>query len=161
MARKARRRLPRAVKKTLRDQKHQEYAAEALAPLQQQPSVLFKPPSVQRVPLQLPASTSSGSEALVSARTSRSPDDLLQSMGKQVLVGQQMAGACNFWIELKEDILGGLQIRLSLAGGLVSASLIAKSKEAEALLLERLPQLEEQLRKRGMRVGQVEVMLQS
>lgn len=160
MARKARRRLPRAIKKTLEKQQYEKHAVEGLAPLQQQPSVLSKPPSVKQVPLQLPAFTSSDSEALVLAQASQRPDDLLRAMGKQVLVGQQMAGACDFWIELKEEILGGLQIRLSLGQGQVSASLIAKTKEAETLLLERLPLLKKQLRERGMRVGQLEVIFQ-
>lgn len=163
MARKAKRRLPRAIKQAIAEQQRQEYAAEPMDPVQQQPAVLSKPPSVKCAPLLLPESTSRDdeTEALVRSRRSARPDELLHSMGQQVLVGQQVAGACDFWIELKEEILGGLQIRISLAQGRLSASLIAKSRESERLLLLRLPELREQLRERGMRVARLEVIRQS
>ena len=159
MARKSKRRLPKAVKKAIEEQQRQEYAAEVLEPIQRQPAVLERPPTVRRAPLLLPASTSTDSEALVPSRASARPDELLRTMGQQVLVGQQIAGACDFWIELKEEILGGLQIRLSLAGGRLSASLIAKSRDTERLLIRRLPELETQLRQRGMNIAQLEVVV--
>lgn len=158
--RKARRRLPRAVKQALQEQKKSE-PSEELAPLAQRNPVLVEPPQVRRVPALLPASTSEAPEALVKAPSRPKTDDLLQRMGQSVFVGQQIEGACEFWIELKEEILGGLQIRISLAKGRVSASLLVLSEETEALISQKLPQLKQQLRLRGMAIDTIEVFVQS
>lgn len=155
--RKARGRLPRAVKQAIKAQRD-DAVHEDLAPLLPPPAVLRKPPGVRQPP-QLPASTRGEPSALV-ASSSR-PDTLLRAMGEQVLVGRQLEGACEFWIELKQDILDGLQIRVSLLHGRLSATMIVTSDATEALLRQRLPQLQRKLRARGLTVEHIEILVHS
>ncbi len=162
-SRRAKSRLPRAIKEALRAQEQAQTPTPVVPPpMQPLPPILDRPPEVRQAPKLLPASTTSpgDTEAVVPyrSRASLSPDRLLQTMGEQVLVGQRVEGACEFWIQLKEEILGGVQIRLSLAGGFVSATLIAADPGTQRLLEERLPQLDRQLRKRGMKVASIDVI---
>jgi flagellar hook-length control protein FliK len=157
--RKAQRRLPRAVKQALQQQ-NKPAPTEDLSPLERRNPALVEPPRVRKTPVLLPASTSNEPEALVHAPRPQT-DALLQQMGQSVYVGQQIEGACEFWIELKEEILGGLQIRISLAKGRVSASLLVQSEDTKALITKKLPQLKQQLRLRGMTINTIEVLVPS
>ena len=157
--RKAKRRLPRALREALQEKERNISKAEGIPPIEKTPTLLTRPPEVCRAPEINPYPSDSDSTALVPTRKQIPADRLLQSMGQQVLLGQEVAGVCDFWIELKEDILGGVQIRLSLSGGQLSATLIIGSKENEDLLQERLPVLQKQLKDRGLRIKKLDIVL--
>lgn len=159
--RKANRKLPRAVQHRLAEQQKEPMTAESLSPLPTRTPVLAKPPHVQR-PALLPTGQHNEPTALLPASLPRrDTDELLSMMGQQVLLGPQVQGAFEFWIELKQEILGGLQIRISLAKGRISATLLVHSAETEQTIVQKLPLLQQQLRLRGMSVDKIEVCVQT
>jgi hypothetical protein len=158
--RKASRKLPRVVQQALAEQQEDAHSAESLPPLQTRTPILAKPPHVQRPPLLLPEPQQKPSALLPASTSGQRTDELLGLMGQQVLMGPQVQGAFEFWIELKQEILGGLQIRISLAKGRISATLLVHSAETEQQILEKLPILQQQLRLRGMSVEKIEVCRQ-
>jgi flagellar hook-length control protein FliK len=157
--RKGTRRLPRALQQTIDEQKRDAKKIEAIPPLAHKPAIINQPPEIIRSPEITTPDQSTSSTALVAV--SRSPDQLLSKMGTQVLLGRQMEGACEFWIDLKREYLGGVQIRLSLQKGRIQASIIVNSPESEKLIRSRLIDLKRQLNKRGLTVDTIDVILNS
>ena len=156
--RKAKRRLPRAMREAIQEKERNISKAESIPPITNTPAFLTRPPEVRRPPELKPYQDDSNSTALVPTRKPIPTDRLLQSMGQQVLLGQEIEGVCDFWIELKEDILGGVEIRLSLSSGRLSATLFVGSRESEALIQERLPILEKQLINRGLSIKKLDIV---
>lgn len=158
--RKANRKLPRFVQEAVAEQQQTTVAVEPLPPLSRKTPILAKPPEVRRAPRWLPAHNHETTALLPAPPNRQDPDELLRVMGQQVLVGPQIQGTFEFWIELKQEILGGLQIRISLANGCISATLLVHSAETEQQILQKLPLLQQQLRLRGMSVDKIEVCVQ-
>lgn len=89
---------------------------------------------------------------------------LLHKIGASVLVGHQPDAdeddpACTFWIDLKEEILGGIQIRISLRPGRrIVASMLVTTQATESLIRERIPRLRQRLQRRGLHLDEIEVI---
>ena len=87
---------------------------------------------------------------------------VFEKIGSQALVGQHPAGGNEFWITLKPQVFGGLQLRISInLEGEVSASMIAPTHAIKHTLKRHLPALRRHLQKKGHKVGKVEVIVKS
>lgn len=80
----------------------------------------------------------------------------IESMGEQVLIGEDN-GAHTFWIDLKHEILGGLQIRVSTRHRQVSATILAPNTTIQTLIETRLVELKAMFLQKGIQVKQLSV----
>ncbi len=157
MARRGRRSLPRSVQKSLAPTQEAPIAS-TFAPLNTSQNILQKRVEVVRPPD--PNQEPPVEEEPVTALVPQKPGALLQQMGAQVLLGgQQGQGTSEFWIQLSDHILGGLEIRLHWEQGFLKATLIARSVEIREQLQKRMPQLMALLQTKGLRVGELSVEL--
>ncbi len=140
----------RRIKKLLEKRKKRSQRVEPIAPISPVSRLHYPPPPVVRTPEQQPETT---------ALAPRQPTEIiLKKMGKNLLVGHQETGAFEFWLDLQEQFLGGLQIRLNFKGGKVSASFLVANAEIEEFVIARIHILKLKLQERGFRIGEIEVI---
>jgi hypothetical protein len=134
--------------------------------------VLQRPPGVnQPAPKALPApahlasdeddvpSLAQGQPALPPP-TREDAEHILQKAGARVLVGREADDACTFWIDLNEDYLDGVTIRVTLKPGRrITARLIVSSSQTEAYIRKHIAQLHTRLQRRGLHLDEVEVIV--
>ncbi|MCB9637832.1 MAG: flagellar hook-length control protein FliK [Myxococcales bacterium] len=186
MARKASGRISRSLQKKHQEQRALDTEKEAIDPFVTGNPTLRKPPEVQRPPNALVRVGSRHHHGLptgysdpyapggiqdvdlldpqgnsIQSLPSPQPNtlEMLEKLGGQVLVGQGAEDAHEFWIELKQEILGGLQIRISLQNKVLSATLLAPNAGVRHILKQRLPYLKDHLHSRGIRVQKLEVVI--
>ncbi len=184
MARKASGRVSRSLQKKHQEQRILEIESEAIDPfvtgnptLRKPPDVVIAPNALVRFnPHNVPTAYSDPyarggvqdvdllnprGDVIQSLPERKTPDtqDILSKMGGQVLVGQGAEDSHEYWIELKQDVLGGLKIRISLQNKVLSATLLAPNVAIRHALKQRLPALKDHLHSRGIRVQKLEVIL--
>jgi len=177
MGRRAKKKVSRAVKRAL--EKKQKAATKPLTPepLSERIPAIMKPPEVVQKPLPMlpPAKQLSGdsgeqtphalpgssSPKSLSGSSGLNTNAMLDRIGHHTLIGSNPDGGNEFWIQLKQDILGGLQIRISIQNGELTASMLAPSQTIAYILEQRTAQLEQHLQNRGFQVKRLQVIVRS
>ena len=186
MTRKASGRIPRSLQKKHKAQQVLEAQKEAIDPFQTGNPSIQKPPDIVRPPQALvraPASSRtsplppSGLPLPQEAEPPQLPPSqeateeasqlpqrleastILERLGGGVFIGKGAEESHEFWIELKEEVLGGLQLRISLQGKQLSATLIAANAGIKHILKQRIPALRDQLQSRGMKIQKLDIVL--
>ncbi len=184
VARKASGRISRSLQKKHQEQRALEVESEAIDPFMTGNPTLRKPPEVVVSPSALVRVAAHSAPTAYSdpyarggiqdidllnprgdvlhslpQREAPNPQEVMSKLGGQVLVGQAAEGAHEYWIELKQEVLGGLQIRISFQNKVLSATLLAPNAGVRHTLKQRLPALKDHLHSRGIRVQKLEVVL--
>lgn len=173
MARKAKRKLPKNIRQAI-DAKHkQDRAVEAIDPMRSENPVLMAPPEIQKpAQLALPPSLHSSpdstgllesgadSEAAPSVPERGDAHSWMKKLSSQVLVGHESDDACTFWIDLKEDILDGIRLQITLKPGhRVVARMFVTSAPTQQFIRERVPRLRKRLQQRGLHLDSLEIIV--
>lgn len=162
MGRKAKGKLPKVVKKALKQKNNPIEQETAIAPFRSANPITQKPPELVQAPLALPPSPHAEPtpNELPAVKKEERPE-VFEKLGQQALLGEHPDGGNEFWITLKPQIFGGLQLRIRMHEGKVSATMIAKTLSVKRTLKRHLPAMKTHLEQRGFQVEQVDIELAS
>jgi hypothetical protein len=115
------------------------------------PGFRFNPALMAPVPVARPKDVAG------SARLRAVANEIAQKIVERVRVGQNVAGASEFQIDLRSNVLAGLSIKVSSKGGKISAVFSGKDREVLKLLKEQGDALKSALSGRGLELADFRV----
>ncbi len=115
------------------------------------PSFRFNPA------LQAPVNVAKKNETQSSDRLRKAASEIAQKIVERVRVGTNAAGRMEFQIDLKNDVLGGMTVKVSAKNGKISAVFSGSDKDVLKLLEEQSESLKTALGSRGLTLESLKV----
>lgn len=161
MRRKSKGKLPKTVQKALEKKRQDELDVEtAIAPFRSGNPTISKPPDVIKAPDKnaLPPPTQEEdqeSTALIVRPTSAV--QVMERIGQSALVGANPDGGSEYWVTLKQEIFGGLQLRINMHEGQLNATMYASTEKIANSLRRQIPALRRHMTRRGFKVQEIDI----
>jgi len=99
----------------------------------------------------------SGNAQVIEVKGNTIPTQMLDKIVDQARIGVNAKGAPEFQFDLKGDVLGGLQMKISMEDGKLRASFLAENSDVRRFIDGNLQDLRKALEDKGINVAELEI----